>query len=77
MRVSTNKLEPLAVARVASKLKQSDMAKKLGCTIQTIVNYEKCPADRLTLETIGKYYHAVDPFGKAVIERYINDFFVA
>lgn len=70
------KYGPLGAARKSSLMTQGELAKKLGCSTPTVVELEKHP-EKVTLEQLGKVYHLMRVDGKAIIERYVNDFFVA
>ena len=67
---------PLADARNETLLNQSEFGEVLGITPQTVVRMEKHP-EKITLERLGKWYQAVPAKGKAMIEQYLSDFFVA
>ncbi len=70
------KIGPLAAARKSALLNQDDMAARLGISIPTLIDIEKNP-ENITLGNLGRYYQAVGTDGKAILERYVNDFFVA
>lgn len=70
------KYGPLGAARKSSLMTQGEFAEKLGCSTPVVVELEKHP-ESITLDQLGKWYQLVRVDGKAIIERYINDFFVA
>lgn len=70
------KYGPLGAARRSSLMTQGELAKRLGCSTPVIVELEKHP-EGITLEQLGKWYQLVRVDGKAIIEQYVNDFFVA
>ena len=47
----------------------------MNIRLSTIVKMEKSP-DRLTVGELGKWYHAMWPDGKAIIEKWIDDIFL-
>ena len=63
---------PLAEARMSSHRLQEEMAEIIGCSTPVIVRLEKHP-EKITVERLQKWYHAVPPDGKAIIEKYISD----
>lgn len=67
---------PLAAARRSSLVRQKDMAAKLGCSVGTLVELEKHP-EKIDLGTLGRLYQYVGNDGKAIIEQYVNGFFMA
>lgn len=66
---------PLADARKSRLWSQSKMAEVMGVSVPTIVKMEKNPAD-ITMDELGKWYHAMWPDGKAIIEKWVNDIFL-
>lgn len=66
---------PLADARKSRLWTQAQMAEAIGVSVSTIVKMEKSP-DRLTVGELGKWYHAMWPDGKAIIEKWIDDIFL-
>lgn len=70
------KYGPLAAARKTALLNQEDMAARLGVSLPKLVDIEKNPSN-ITLNNLGRYYQAVGADGKAILERYVNDFFVS
>ena len=73
---AVNRLGPLAAARKSSLMSQEKMAEKLGCSVPKLLKMEKNPKD-VSLENIGVIYQSVGADGKAIIEQYINEFFMA
>lgn len=71
-----SKYGPLGAARKTALMTQGELAAKIGCSTPTIVELEKKP-ETITLEQLGKVYHEVRVDGKAIIEQYVNDFFVS
>ena len=67
---------PLADARKSRLWTQAQMAEAMGCSVPVIVKMEKNPGS-VTLDELGRWYHAMWPDGKAIIERYVNDLFLA
>lgn len=67
---------PLAAARKSSLVTQKNMAAKLGCSTTTLVELEKNP-EKIDLGTLGRFYQHVGADGKAILERYVNGFFMA
>ena len=65
-------LGPLAKARMAGQMLQEDMAEQVGCTTPVICRLEKNP-DQITVERLRKWYHAVPPDGKAIIEKFVDE----
>lgn len=63
---------PLAEARMASHKLQEEMAQVIGCSTPVIVRLEKHP-EKITVERLRKWYHAVPPDGKAILEKYVAD----
>lgn len=63
---------PLAEARMSSHMLQSEMAEVIGCSTPVIVRLEKDP-DKITVERLRKWYHAVPADGKAILEKYVTD----
>lgn len=70
------KYGPLGAARKSSLMTQGELAKRLGCSVPTLIELEKHP-ENITLGQLGKWYQLVRVDGKAIIEQYVNDFFVA
>lgn len=70
------KLGPFAAARKSSLMSQEQMAAKVGCSLPTLVKMEKNP-EEVSLANMGVIYQSVGADGKAIIEKYVNDFFVA
>lgn len=67
---------PLAAARKSALVTQKNMAEKLGCSVTTLVEMEKHP-DKIDLGTLGRFYQHVGADGKAILERYVNGFFIS
>ena len=63
-------------ARKSSLMTQSDMAKRLGKSVQTIVEWEKHP-DQLPIKTLQDYYNCVGTDGRVWIKEFVDSFFVA
>lgn len=63
---------PLAKARMSSHLLQEEMADVVGVSTPTIARLEKHP-EKITVERLRKWYHAVPADGKAIIEKYVTD----
>lgn len=70
------KYGPLAAARRSSLMSQEKMAEKVGCSVPTLIKMEKRPED-VSLANMGLIYQSVGADGKAIIEKYVNDFFIA
>lgn len=70
------KYGPLACARKSSLMTQVQFAKRMGCSVPTLIELEKHP-ENITLEQLGKWYQLVRVDGKAMIEKFVSDFFVA
>ncbi len=70
------KYGPLGAARRSSLMTQGELAAKMGCSTPVIVELEKHP-ENITLKQLGKLYQLVRVDGKAIIEHYVNDFFIA
>lgn len=51
------------------------MAEVMGVSVPTIVKMEKNPDD-ITINELGKWYHAMWPDGKAIIERWVDNIFL-
>lgn len=68
------KLGPLAAARKTALLTQDDMAKRLGMGKPAIIGFEKNP-ETTPLGVLGRWYLNVNTDGKAIIKRYLADFF--
>lgn len=70
------KFGPLAAARKSSLLSQKQMANKLGITLPTMAKIEKNP-EYVNLNDLGIIYQAVGVDGKAIIEQFVNNFFIS
>lgn len=62
---------PLAAARTSSHLTQSDMAKILGLSAQTISKYENDPT-RATYRVLRGYLDNVGVEGKEIMQQYMG-----
>lgn len=52
------------------------MAEKLGVNYATLKRYEEDPG-KVSLRTLACMYHELNPQGKAIIEKMVNEFFLA
>lgn len=66
----------LAAARRVSGLSQHEMGKRLGLSQVRVSQLEKDPSS-MSLSMLSNAYHSVNTEGKVLIERMVNDFFVA
>ena len=62
-------------ARKASLMTQGEIAQCLGTSKQTIVAWEKVP-EKLSLETLSKYYSIVGTDARECIKEFVMSFFV-
>lgn len=65
----------LWVARKKSLMNQSDLAEKVGVTVQTILSWEKEP-EKVTLENLKKIYGALDSDGKSFLKKSLDSIFL-
>ncbi len=65
-------LGPLAKARMSSQMRQEDMAEILNCTLPTVVRLERHP-EKISVERLREWYHAVPDDGKAIIEKFVDE----
>ena len=63
----------LWVARKKSLMNQSDLAEKVGVTVQTILSWEKEP-EKVTIENLKKIYVALDSDGKSFLKKSLKKF---
>ena len=63
-------------ARKSSLMTQSDLAKKLGRSTATIVEWEKRP-DQVSLTTLRDYYNLCGTDARVWIKEFVDSFFVA
>ena len=61
-------------ARRSSLMTQSDFAKKIGTTVQTVSNKEREP-DRMSIRELSKWYSLMGTDGKVWIREYVDSFF--
>lgn len=62
-------------ARKSSLMTQTDMAKRLGRSTQTIVEWEKRP-DKVSLTTLRDYYNVCGTDARVWIKEFVDSFFV-
>ena len=62
-------------ARKSSLMTQTDMAKRLGKSTQTIVEWEKRP-DQVSITTLRDYYNACGTDARVWIKEFVDSFFV-
>ena len=70
------KYGPLASARKSSLMTQEEFAKRIELSVPKIRRLEQHP-EKVTLETLGKWYQLMRVDGKVILEQYVNSFFVA
>ena len=56
-------------------MNQSDLAEKVGVTVQTILSWEKEP-EKVTLENLKKIYGALDSDGKSFLKKSLGSIFL-
>lgn len=69
----------LAQARYTSGLNQTELAKKLGVTAQTVSNWEN-DQESMQMKSFWKVYENMTPSGQEILNKYLDDhrnFFVA
>lgn len=62
-------------ARKSSLITQADMAKRLGRSTQTIVEWEKRP-DKVSLTVLQEYYTACGTDARVWIKEFVDSFFI-
>lgn len=70
-REAVEKCGPIAAARKSALMTQKDMADVVGCTVNTLLRYEKEP-ELMTVGTLRKIYEAVGKDGRALIWDYLD-----
>lgn len=63
-------------ARKSSLMTQADMAKHLGKSTATIVEWEKRP-DQVSLSVLRDYYNACGTDARVWIKEFVDSFFIA
>ena len=70
------KFGSIAAARKSALLTQPEMAERIGCTTQALLEWEKNP-EKLRIKDLVAIYENVGADGKAIIEKYVDDLFLA
>lgn len=71
---AVDKYGALAAARKSSLMTQPEMAEKIGCTVPTLIEWEKDPS-KVRIGDFQGIYNSVGADGKAILEKYIDDLF--
>ncbi len=64
----------LQQTRCGSVLRQSDMGKRIGYSVPTIIRFEANP-EHMRLDQLCKWYNAIDAKERPALRKYIMNFF--